>query len=248
MQLSKTDQRRYHRQIFLPSIGLAGMDQLLQAKVLIIGVGGLGSTVAQFLCGAGVGTLTLVDFDCVDMSNLHRQVLYREEDVGRLKVDAAKDNLSAQNSDVAINSIAGELDDLELAKQIEHHDVVIDCTDNLDIRNRLSTLAWRHCKPLVSGSAIRLEGQLFTQLNGDDNPCYHCLSTQFSQPSLSCVENGVLGPVVGVIGNMQALEAIKLICQVGQPQPNRLSLFDAVSGEWAYFKLKKSANCQNCNS
>jgi len=248
MQVPTTDQRRYHRQIFLPSIGLEGMEKLARANVLIIGVGGLGSTVAQFLCGAGVGNLTLVDFDRVDLSNLHRQVLYRESDIDLLKVDAAKGNLLAQNSGITINTIASDLSDSELAEQIGLADVVVDCTDNLNIRNRLSSEAWLQGKPLVSGSAIRLEGQLFTQIKGEDNPCYHCLSAQFSQPSLSCVENGVLGPVVGIVGNMQALEVIKLICGVGHLRPERLSLFDAVTGEWAYFKLRKSVTCNNCNS
>ncbi len=246
MNLTKEQLNRYHRQIFMPSIGIEGQEALLEANVLIVGLGGLGNVVAQYLSGAGVGELTLIDFDDVAESNLHRQVLYDEADIGKSKVEAASKHLKEKNSATQVNAIHHRYNEAEHEKYVLKASIVVDCTDNLVSRNALASACFKAKKILICGSAIRFEGQLFTQLVGDDMPCYQCLSSQFSQPSESCIENGVAGPVVGIIGCAQALAVIKCLSGAGDVSGQELQLFDGLSSEWTKFQLKKSSSCPLC--
>ncbi|MFA0697750.1 molybdopterin-synthase adenylyltransferase MoeB, partial [Vibrio sp. 10N.222.49.C9] len=175
-------------------------------SVLVIGAGGLGCAATPYLVSGGVGKLTIVDDDVVELSNLQRQILHTESDIKALKVDSAKTSLSQLNSNCEITAIARRLDDNELDTAVANHSLVIDASDNLTTRNQLNRLCHKHKTPLVSGAAIRLEGQVISFTYQDDEPCYECLSTLFGANELSCVEAGILAPVVGVIGSMQALE------------------------------------------
>lgn len=239
---------RYSRQIMLPDVDLDGQEKLLAARVLIIGLGGLGSPVAMYLAAAGVGHLTLVDFDTVDLSNLQRQIVHNTQRIGANKAVSAAQTLRELNPDVAIDCIARVLDADELDEQVKLATVVVDCTDNFQIRFALNAACVAAKVPLVSGAAIRLEGQVavFDSRNAD-SPCYRCLYEEDSD-DLTCAANGVLSPLVGIIGSMQALEAIKLICGFGTTLAGRLLLLDARHNQWRELKLPKDKNCPVCAS
>ncbi|MFQ3220969.1 MAG: molybdopterin/thiamine biosynthesis adenylyltransferase [Paraglaciecola sp.] len=237
---------RFARQILLPGIDLDGQETLLAAKVLIIGVGGLGCAAAQYLVAAGIGSVTLVDDDVVDTSNLQRQVLHNEQSVGQAKVDSAKATLSAINSLCVVHTINKRLAVPDLTVQIDQHDVVLDCTDNLLARQQINAACFTLRTPLVSGAAIRFEGQLSTFLMDGHSPCYLCLSQTFAEQQLSCVQAGVMGPVVGIIGNMQALETIKLLTGTGQLLAGKLLLFDGSTMEFQTFNIAQHPQCQVC--
>lgn len=239
---------RYNRHISLPDMDLDGQERLLNARVLMIGVGGLGNAAAQYLVAAGLGSLTLCDDDRVEMTNLQRQVLFAEQDVGQGKCQAAQARLQAMNSDVQITILPARLDEARLAEQIQGHDLVLDCTDNLASRNLINRLCVKQLKPLVSGAAIRLEGQLFCYLPGNNLPCYQCFSRLFSEQQLSCSEAGILAPVVGLIGIMQALEAIKILTGIGKPVTGQIQLFDAQTSQWQCYQLKPDPHCPVCAS
>ncbi|MDF2177033.1 molybdopterin-synthase adenylyltransferase MoeB [Aliiglaciecola sp. CAU 1673] len=245
-QLNQKQALKYNRQILLPGFDLEAQEALLNASVLMIGVGGLGNSAAQYLVSSGIGALTLCDDDKVELSNLSRQTLFIEQDIGRKKAQAAIARLSDLNPDGRLQFHTRRFDDSELAAQIRAHDLVLDCTDNLSSRNQIN----RHCvalgKPLVVGAAIRFEGQLFSYAPEHNAPCYQCLSALFTEPQQSCVESGILTPVVAIVGAMQALEAIKLITGVGKARPGRLQLFDGLSGEWRYMNVKRHALCPAC--
>ena len=245
--LSDEETLRYSRQISIKAIDFEGQEALKQAKVLIIGVGGLGCAASQYLAVAGVGELTLVDFDTVELSNLQRQVLHQDADIGRAKVHSAKDSLQLANPHIRINAIHGLLSDDSLAEQIEHHDVIVDCTDNLGVRQQLNQLCFKLKKPLVSGAAIRMEGLITVFDYQDATPCYQCFSQLFGEQQLTCVESGILAPVIGVMGSLQAVETIKLICGIGQPLIGRVLMFDAMTMEMRQLKLNKMPNCCVCN-
>ncbi|MFQ3235088.1 MAG: molybdopterin/thiamine biosynthesis adenylyltransferase [Paraglaciecola sp.] len=237
---------RFARQILLPGIDLDGQETLLAAKVLIIGVGGLGCAAAQYLVAAGIGSITLVDDDVVDTSNLQRQVLHNEQSVGQAKVDSAKATLSAINSQSVINTIDKRLSTPDLAGQIGQHDMVLDCTDNLLARRQINAACFALRTPLISGAAIRFEGQVSTFLMDGQGPCYLCLSQTFAEQQLSCVEAGVMGPVVGIIGNMQALETIKLLTHTGQSLAGKLLLFDGSTMQFQTFNIAQHTQCPVC--
>ncbi|MDF2177423.1 molybdopterin-synthase adenylyltransferase MoeB [Aliiglaciecola sp. CAU 1673] len=238
---------RYNRQILLPGFDLDAQEVLLNAAVLQIGVGGLGNPAAQYLVGAGIGALTLCDDDKVESSNLARQVLFSEADLGRGKCEAALDRLQSLNHQCRLKGIPKRLDEAALSAQIMAHDLVLDCSDNLATRQLISKLCVRFGKPLVSGAAIRFEGQLFSYAPGKDCPCYQCLSALFGEQQLSCVEAGILAPVVGIIGVMQALEAVKLLTGIGQASLGRLQLFDGLQGRWQEFKVLRRPDCPICS-
>ncbi|MFA0086690.1 molybdopterin-synthase adenylyltransferase MoeB [Vibrio sp. E150_011] len=246
--LSDHEMLRYNRQIIMKNFDFDGQEALKQSSILMIGAGGLGCAAGQYLAAAGVGHLTIVDDDTVELSNLQRQVLHSDSDVGSAKVDSAKASLCALNPNIAVTAIKDRLDDDELLTLIQTHTLVLDATDNVETRNQLNRLCFKTKTPLVCGAAIRMEGQIsvFTYDN-EALPCYQCLSALFGDTSLSCVEAGVLSPVVGIIGSMQALEAIKVIAQYGQVKTGKLLMFDALTLTWRELGLPKSPTCPTCS-
>jgi len=240
---------RYSRQIMLPDVDVEGQEKLLAATVLIIGLGGLGSPVAMYLAAAGVGKLILVDDDNVDLSNLQRQISHTSAQVGKPKVESAAQLIRQLNPNVTLTLINSRIKERELAKQVEAADVVVDCTDNFSTRFAINQYCVQIKKPLVSGAAIRLEGQLSVfDARQPHSPCYRCLYAEVNDENLSCAQNGVLSPVVGVIGTLQAVETMKLIIGFGESMVGRLQLYDAKAGTWREFKLNKDKNCPVCRT
>lgn len=238
---------RYSRQIMLPEIEIAGQEKLGRARVLIVGLGGLGCPVAMYLAAAGIGHLVLADFDRVDLSNLQRQIAHTTDRIGETKVSSAAKTIAALNPGVRLTCIDKKFDDSALFSEIEQSDMVLDCTDNFDIRFQINEYCVQSKTPLVSGAAIRLEGQvmLYDPLISN-SPCYRCLYQSADDVSLSCAENGVAAPVVGVIGAIQATEALKLLVGFGQSLAGYLLVFDARTMDWRKLKLSKNANCETC--
>lgn len=245
-ELSDAQALRYNRQIVLRGFDFDGQEKLNTAKVLIVGLGGLGCAAAQYLAVAGVGHLTLLDFDKVSLSNLQRQVLHRDDRIGVSKVVSAALTLSEMNPNLIIKTIDAQLDDEQLAVAITEHQLVLDCTDNVASREQLNRLCHAQRKPLVSGAAIRMEGQVSVFTYQEAQPCYRCLSRLFGDNALTCVEAGVMAPLVGIIGNLQAMEAIKLLTQYGQVISGRILMYDAMTAEFRSLKLAKDANCEVC--
>ncbi|EKN5939736.1 molybdopterin-synthase adenylyltransferase MoeB [Yersinia enterocolitica] len=245
-ELSDAQALRYNRQIVLRGFDFDGQEKLNTAKVLIVGLGGLGCAAAQYLAVAGVGHLTLLDFDKVSLSNLQRQVLHRDDRIGVSKVVSAALTLSEMNPNLIIKTIDAQLDDEQLAVAIAEHQLVLDCTDNVASREQLNRLCHSQRKPLVSGAAIRMEGQVSVFTYQEAQPCYRCLSRLFGDNALTCVEAGVMAPLVGIIGNLQAMEAIKLLTQYGQVISGRILMYDAMTAEFRSLKLAKDANCEVC--
>lgn len=240
---------RYSRQILLPQFGTEGQQKLLDAHVLIIGLGGLGSPVAMYLAAAGVGELTLVDFDEVELSNLQRQILHRSENINQPKVESAKQNLLQLNPEININCINKKLCDKELNELVKSVNVVIDATDNFPIRFAINKACVANKKPLVSGAAIRMEGQVSVfDMRKDDSPCYRCLYDENGSVAETCSENGVMSPMVGIIGSIQAMETIKLIADIGETLTGRLLITDSLYQEWRSMKLSKDKNCPVCSN
>lgn len=247
-QLTTEQAMRYSRQILLPGFDLDKQEVLLNSRVLLIGVGGLGCAAAQYLVAAGIGLITLVDDDKVDRSNLQRQVLHGEADVGINKCESAKQSLQLVNSECKIECINQRIDADKLTQCLAHHDIIVDCCDNFATRNLLNQASVKNKMPLISGAAIRMEGQVSSFIPNLKNACYQCLSHMFSEQELSCVEAGVMSPIVGIVGSIQALEAIKVLTQFGQPLVNQLMLFDATTMEWQTFKIPKNKNCITCGN
>ncbi|EOI6870981.1 molybdopterin-synthase adenylyltransferase MoeB [Yersinia enterocolitica] len=245
-ELSDAQALRYNRQIVLRGFDFDGQEKLNAAMVLIVGLGGLGCAAAQYLAVAGVGHLTLLDFDKVSLSNLQRQVLHRDDRIGVSKVVSAALTLSEMNPNLIIKTIDAQLDDEQLAVAIAEHQLVLDCTDNVASREQLNRLCHAQRKPLVSGAAIRMEGQVSVFTYQEAQPCYRCLSRLFGDNALTCVEAGVMAPLVGLIGNLQAMEAIKLLAQYGQVISGRILMYDAMTAEFRSLKLAKDANCEVC--
>jgi len=245
-ELTDAEALRYNRQIILRGFDFDGQEKLKAARVLIVGLGGLGCAAAPYLAAAGVGHLTLVDFDTVSLSNLQRQILHRDARIGMAKVESARIELSAINPHTHIDAVDGQLDDSQMAAQIAACDLVLDCTDNVATRDLLNRLCHAQRKPLVSGAAIRMEGQLSVFTYQPDEPCYRCLSRLFGDNALTCVEAGVMAPLVGTIGTLQAMEAIKLLTQYGQPLTGKLLMFDAMTMQFREMKLLKNPQCEVC--
>ncbi|MDG6774790.1 molybdopterin-synthase adenylyltransferase MoeB [Thiomicrorhabdus sp. ZW0627] len=245
-ELNDAELSRYSRQILLPEIDYSGQLTLAQSHAVIFGLGGLGSPVSLYLASAGIGKLTLVDFDEVDDSNLQRQVVHREANIGQPKVESAKQNLAALNHHIHIDTINHQLEETELQTLIDDADVVLDCTDNFASRFALNRACYRAKKPLVSGAAIRWEGQLSTyDFRKPDSPCYQCLYKEEDGVELTCSQNGVLSPVVGMMGSMQAIEAIKAL--LDQPTlTGKLMIVDAYTMQIRTLNLKKDENCAHC--
>ncbi|MBN6071030.1 molybdopterin-synthase adenylyltransferase MoeB [Aggregatibacter actinomycetemcomitans] len=229
MELTHQEELRYNRQIVLKDIDFDGQEALKGSKMLIVGLGGLGCAASQYLAVAGVGHLTLLDFDTVDISNLQRQVLHDDSRIGMPKVDSAKLTLQRLNPHIEVDAINQLLDEQQLKELVGKFDVVLDCTDNVTTRNQLDSACAAHKIPLVSGAAIRMEGQVSVFTYEDDTPTYHSLSRLFGDNALSCVEAGVLAPIVGLIGSIQALEAIKVRLKIGTNLCGRLLLIDGMT-------------------
>ena len=239
---------RYSRHILLPQMDVEGQQRLLDAHVVIIGLGGLGSPVLQYLAASGVGTLSLVDDDQVELSNLQRQVMYGEADCGRPKVSAAAAAAMRLNSTVRIHQYPLRADEDWLEQHLPGVSLVVDCSDNAGVRYALNTVCLRHGIPWLSAAAVGVSGQItFFAPQTDNSPCYRCLYPQLSpQQTLNCAESGVLSPLVGVIGAMQALEAVKVLAGNGSNLNGRLLTFDAMAAEWRSWNLPVNPDCPDC--
>lgn len=240
---------RYSRQIMLPQIDIEGQQKLLDATVLIIGAGGLGSPAAMYLAAAGVGKIIITDFDEVDLSNLQRQIAHTTADIGKRKVISVEETLKEINPLISVSAIDEKLEGDALEKTIEESDVVLDCCDNFTTRFAVNSACVKSGTPLVSGAAIRFEGQLSVFMSDKGNsPCYNCLYPNRGELEESCTQTGVVAPITGIIGSMQALEAIKLITGAGQPLSGKVLLLDGMSMECHTMVLPKNPNCPTCSS
>lgn len=244
--LSHSEMLRYNRQIMLKGFDFDGQEALKAASVLVVGLGGLGCAAAQYLTAAGAGHLTLLDFDTVALSNLQRQVLHRDARIDMAKVTSAATELAAINPHISLECINDDLADEALQALVNRHQVVLDCTDNVAIRDRLNRFCFHSKTPLVSGAAIRMEGQISVFTYAEQEPCYRCLSRLFGENALTCAEAGVMSPLVGIIGALQAMEAIKLLAHFGEPAIGRLVLYDAMTTRFRTITLPKSPHCEVC--
>ena len=244
--LSDEEMLRYNRQIILRGFDFEGQERLKAARVLVVGLGGLGCAAGQYLAAAGGGQMTLLDFDTVALSNLQRQTLHSDATLGQPKVDSARAALSRINPHIALATVNALLDDAALCALIARHDLVLDCTDNVAIRNQLNAGCFASKTPLVSGAAIRMEGQISVFRWGDGEPCYRCLSRLFGENALSCVEAGVMAPLVGIIGSLQAMEAIKVLAHYGTPAAGKIILYDAMTCQFREMKLARDRACEVC--
>jgi molybdopterin/thiamine biosynthesis adenylyltransferase len=241
-----TDFSRYSRQVVLREVGVNGQQLLRDSAVLVIGLGGLGSAASLYLAGAGVGRLLVADRDRVEPANLQRQVLYHAADVGRPKTEAARERLAALNADVQVTAHEGRLEPARLAEMVAAADVVLDCTDNFPTRFAINAACVRGRKPLVSGAAIRFEGQLVVfDTRRADGACYACLFPHAGEDAEACEEAGILGPVVGTIGSLQALAALKLLLG-REAGANRLQLWDALDMTWRTVTVARDPACKVC--
>lgn len=241
---------RYSRHILLDQIGVEGQQRLIDARALVIGVGGLGSPAALYLAAAGIGTLVLCDGDSVDLTNLQRQILHHTASVGRPKVDSGRDSLHLINPEVEVVRLASRLAGPALDEQVAAATVVLDCSDNFATRHAVNRACVAQRKPLVSGAAIRFDGQIavFDQRK-PDSPCYHCLFPEGEDvEEVRCAVMGVFAPLTGVIGTMQAAEALKLVAGIGQSLDGRLLLFDALAADWRSIQLARDPGCVVCGA
>lgn len=239
---------RYSRHILLPEIGVEGQEAILSARVLVIGAGGLGSPAAMYLAAAGIGTLVLADGDTVDLTNLQRQILHSAEGVGRLKVESGRDTLHRLNPLARVEILPIRLQGEALDAQVAAADVVLDCCDNFATRHAVNRACVRYRKPLVSGAAIRFDGQVSVfDLRNPESACYHCLFPEGEElEEVRCAVMGVFAPLVGIIGSTQAAEALKLIVDCGTSLDGRLLLLDGLGMEWRSVSLGRDPGCAVC--
>jgi molybdopterin/thiamine biosynthesis adenylyltransferase len=238
--------RRYSRQIRVAGIGTEGQERILASRVLVVGMGGLGSPAALYLAAAGVGTLVVSDFDRVEESNLQRQIIHRQADIGEHKALSAKRAIEALNPACQVVAKDWQLDDEELGTEIAAADLVLDCSDNFATRFALNRACMAQATPLVSGAAIRREGQIITFMPG--GPCYQCLYPVGLENEETCAMEGVLAPLVGVIGSMQALQGVQVLAGQGAEMAGKLLIFDAGAMEWRSLKVPKDPACPVCGS
>lgn len=240
---------RYSRHILLPEIGIEGQERLLQAHALLIGAGGLGSPAALYLAAAGVGTITLCDGDVVDLTNLQRQIVHREAAIGAPKVDSARDTLLAINPRIEVRTVAERVSGDTLDQLVASADIVLDGSDNFATRHAVNHACVKSRKPLVSGAGIRFDGQLAVfDLRDAESPCYACLFPEAGEnEDVRCAVMGVFAPLVGIIGSMQAAEALKILAGAGEPLTGRLLLLDLLRTEVRTVRLKRDAACAVCS-
>jgi molybdopterin-synthase adenylyltransferase len=239
---------RYSRHILLPQVEYAGQEKLTNSHALIVGAGGLGSPVALYLAASGVGTLTICDFDEVDLTNLQRQIIHTTQSVGMNKAMSAQQTIDAINPEIKVKTIEKKSTHTEMETLISVADVVIDCSDNFATRYALNRLCFKQKKPLVSGAAVRFEGQITVfDFRNEASPCYHCLFPDTGDDqALRCADNGVFSPLVGMIGTAQAAEALKCLMGIGETLQGRLMLLDALTAEWRTIKLSRDPACKVC--
>ena len=245
--MTPEQESRYSRHMLLAQIGRKGQEKLLAARVLIVGMGGLGSPVAMYLAASGVGHLVLTDFDIVELSNLQRQIIHHTDDVGENKVESASAAIHDLNPNIRVTPIPWALEDDELEREIRKADVVVDACDNFESRFDMNATCWRLGTPLVSAAAMRMDGQVTVfDPRQPDSPCYHCLYSDESTEGEACSQVGVLAPLLGIIGSIQATEAMKLIVGTGTPLVGRVLVLDALDMEWRTLKLRKDPHCPVC--
>lgn len=239
---------RYSRHILLPEIGIEGQERLLASHALVIGAGGLGSPIALYLASAGVGRLTICDDDVVDLTNLQRQILHRTDSIGRKKVESARDALARINPEVSVAAIAERVGGVRLDLLVADADVVLDGSDNFATRHAVNRACVKHRKPLVSGAGVRFDGQVTVfDMRSGTSPCYHCLfPEQEGNEDMRCAIMGVFAPLVGIVGSIQAAEALKILCGAGDPLAGRLLLLDALGLQVRTVTLKKDPACAVC--
>ena len=244
--MNEEQRDRYSRQIRLAQIGEPGQQKILDSSALIVGMVGLGSPAAMYLAASGIGKLVVSDYDIVEASNLQRQIIHANQSIGENKVDSAKASIEALNPACEVETINFQLDEDELKSTIKNVDIVLDCSDNFPTRFEVNRYCVETETPLVSGAAIRLEGQIMNYQPNVGGPCYQCLYTQVYENAETCELEGVLGPVVGVIGTMQALQTLLILIGNGEPLVGKLLLLDAASMEWQGVKLPKNPACPVC--
>jgi len=239
---------RYSRHILLPQVEYAGQEKLTQSHALIVGAGGLGSPVALYLAASGVGKLTICDFDHVDLTNLQRQIIHTTPSVGINKALSAQQTIYEINPEVDVQTVQQKSTDAEMMALVKTADVVIDCSDNFATRYALNRICFTQKKPLVSGAAVRFEGQVTVfDFRHEASPCYHCLFPDSGDDQeLRCADNGVFAPLVGMIGTAQAAEALKCLMNIGETLQGRLMLLDALTAEWRTIKFGKDLACTVC--
>ena len=239
--------KRYSRQIKLSQVGEDGQQRLLESRTLIIGMGGLGSPVAMYLAAAGVGQLAFSDYDRVDESNLQRQIIHSQACIGELKAASARETIKRLNPTCVVEALDYELDGEELLAQVRAASVVIDCTDNFPSRFELNRASLATGTPLGSGAAIRWEGQVATFVpRNPDSPCYQCLYPDTGIEAATCAMEGVIAPIVGVVGTIQALEVLNLLLTTGEGLCGRLLALDGIAMEWQTINLPRSPDCPAC--
>ena len=238
---------RYSRHIILPEVGGAGQQKMLEARILLLGAGGLGSPAAYYLAAAGIGNLGIVDFDQVDLSNLQRQIIHSTERIGMLKTESAKKTIQALNPDVNVTLYNEKIDSSNIISIIKDYDYVVDGSDNFPTRYLVNDACVMENKTLIHGSIYRFEGQV-TVFKPNSGPCYRCLYPEPPPPGMSpnCQEGGVLGVLAGIIGNLQVVEVLKLILGIGEPLVGKLLRYDALKTEFRNLKLRKDASCPLC--
>ena|SRR3989344_5695829 len=248
VSLSAKEKERYARHILLPEVGKAGQEKIKNSKILIIGIGGLGSPASLYLAASGVGTLGLVDFDKVEKHNLHRQIIYNTKSVGKQKILAAKKTLQELNSDIKINTYSKPLTSQNALEIIKDYDLVIDCTDNIPSRYLINDACSILNKPFIYGSIFKFDGQV-SVFNQNNSACYRCLFPKPPQPGMipTCNEAGVLGVLPGVIGLIQATEALKIVLGIGTTLSNRLMIYDALNMKFEDVQINKNPSCPTCN-
>jgi adenylyltransferase/sulfurtransferase len=241
---------RYSRHILLPQVGIEGQEQLLGSHALVIGAGGLGSPAALYLATAGVGRISLADGDTVDLTNLQRQILHRTASVGTPKARSGRQTLAEYNPDVTVVALEERAEGQLLEDLVASADVVLDCCDNFATRHAVNRACVRQRKPLVSGAAIRFDGQVSVfDMRQSDAPCYHCLFPEGQEvDETRCAVMGVFAPITGIIGAVQAAEALKVLAKVGETLNGRLLLLDGLAMEWRQIRLKKDAACAVCGT
>ena len=241
---------RYSRHILLPEIGIEGQERLLASHALLIGAGGLGSPIALYLASAGVGRITICDGDNVDLTNLQRQIVHRTESIGRPKVESARSTLASINPQAQVFAIAERVDEARIAALAAEADIVLDGSDNFDTRHAVNRACVRHRKPLVSGAAVRFDGQVAVfDMRRDDAPCYACLFPETAdQEEVRCAVMGVFAPLTGIVGTLQAAEALKLLAGTGETLTGRLLLVDAFRMELRTIRFRKDESCPACGA
>jgi len=240
---------RYSRHILLPQIDISGQEKLTQSSVLIIGAGGLGSPIALYLAASGVGRLIICDNDTVDLTNLQRQIIHHTESIGQAKSSSAQQTLTKINPEVNVIALQQRVDDVKLQELVRQADAVVDASDNFVTRHQINKACVTYQKPLISGAAVRFEGQVSVfDLRKNDSPCYHCLyPTDGEDADMPCAVMGVFAPLVGIIGSIQAAETLKILLGLGETLNGRLQVLNSLTMDWRSIKLTKDPACDICN-